>query len=49
MVTRPVIYICCKTFAHGQENVVDNEQPGNHVVSVTAAMITAGDFLMSSD
>jgi len=36
--TRPAIHVWCKKFAHGQESVVDKEEPYRHVVSTTNAI-----------
>ena len=46
--TRPAKHVWCRKFAHGQKNVVDEEEPGRHVVSTTDATITAVDFLLCS-
>ena len=46
--TRPAIHVWCKIFAHGQESVVDEEEPDRHVVSTTNAMIAAVDYLILS-
>ena len=47
--TRPAIRVWCKKFAHGQQSVVDEEEPGRHVVSTTDATIVAVDSLMRSN
>ena len=47
--TRPAIHVWCKKFAHGRESVVDEEEPGRHVVSTTDATIAAVDSLMRSN
>ena len=47
--TRPEIHVWCKKFAHGRESVVDEEEPGCHVVSTTDATIAAVDSLMRSN
>jgi len=47
--TRPAIHVWCKKFAHGRESVVDEEEPGCHVVSTTDATIAAVDSLMRSN
>ena len=44
--TRPAIHVWCKKFARGHESVVDEEEPGLHVVSTTNAMIAAVDSLI---
>jgi len=36
--TRPAIHVWCKKFAHGQESVVDEEEPCRRVVSTTNAI-----------
>jgi len=40
------IHVWCKTFAHGRENVVDEEESGRHVVSTTDAMMAAVSSLI---
>ena len=47
--TRPAIHVWCKKFARGRESVVDEEELGCHVVSMTDATIAAVDSLMQSD
>ena len=47
--TRPAIHVWCKKFADGPESVVDEEEPGRHVVSTTDATIAAVDSLMRSN
>jgi len=47
--TRPAIHVWCKTFAHGRESVVDEEEPGRRAVSTTDATIVAVDSLMRSN
>jgi len=47
--TRPAIHVWCKKFAHGRENIVDEERPGLHVASTTDAMIVAVNSLMQCD
>jgi len=47
--TRPAIHVWCKIFAHGQESVVDEEEPGRRVVSTTYATTAAVDSLIRSD
>jgi len=44
--TRPAIHVWCKKFAHGQESVVDEQESGRRVVSMTDSMIAAVDPLM---
>ena len=52
-----LLFVCCgqkdlakyKKFAHGQESVVDEEEPGRCVVSMTNATITAVDSLVRSN
>ena len=48
-ITRPAIHVWCKTFAHGRESVVDEEEPGRRVVSTTDATIAAVDSLRRSN
>jgi len=38
---RPAIRVWCKKFAYGHESVVDEEEPGRLVVSMTIATILA--------
>ena len=45
---RSAIYAWCKTFAHGRESVVDEEEPGRRVVFTINAMNAAVDSLMQS-
>jgi len=45
---KPAMHVYCKMFAHGQENVADEEWPGHTVVSMIAAMIAAVDSLIRS-
>jgi len=45
--TRLAINVCCKMFAHSQESVLDEEQPGRPVISTTTAMIAAVFFSYS--
>jgi len=47
--TRPAIHFWREKFAHGRERVVDEEEPGRHVVSTTDATIAAVDSLMRSN
>ena len=47
--TRPSKHVWCRKFAHDQESVVDEEEPGRRVVSTTDAMIAAVDSLMQSN
>jgi len=47
--TRPAIHVWCKKFDHGRESVVDVDEPGRRVVSMTDATITAVDSLMRSN
>jgi len=42
-ITRPAIHIWCENFDHGRESVVNEEEPGCHVVSMTDATIAAVD------
>jgi len=46
---RPAVHVYCKMFAHGQGSAVDEKQLGRPVVSATATIITAVDFLIWSD
>jgi len=44
--TRPAMHVWCKKFAHRQDSVVDEEEPGRRVVSTTDATIAAVDSLI---
>jgi len=47
--TRPAIHVWCKKFAQGRESVVDEKEPGCHVVLTTDAMTAVVDSLMRSN
>jgi len=44
--TRPAIHAWCEKLANGHKSVVDEEEPGRHVVSMTDATIAAVNSLM---